>query len=266
MSDALFDRLKAAQKRMLELQEKYNLLKNGELKVWEEKIQRASKEDLNGLAAAYHEWEVASGFAAIKTSLVKARDEYSSAQKAYDDELERRNVQEEERQIKESGLTEAEWRAKQAVNMYGYTTDWRDAGYLLKNGRLLNFTGEKGKHYGMRCLDHRNIGVLYASGEYKNDAAMTAFMNDGNIRVMFESPGIDMIKEPTEKQFAAIREMVRVSTNRRCFYVDFSDEKGKVVGSLSYEGMLRPERVINDIKTYFVTGKVPEREALPCLA
>lgn len=257
----LYDHLKAAQERVFDLQEKYNLLKEGEMKEWESKIEKAPMAELQQIAEAYQEWEVSSGLAVLKAQLEEARNEYSAAVREYDDMVEKRNVRKEKRQIKESGLSEAEWRARQAVNEYGYTTDWRDAGYLLKDGNLLNFTGEKGKHYGTRGLDHRNIGVLYASRKYQDFAAMVAFMNEGNIRVMFESPGIDIIAEPTMRQIATIRDMVRASMTRNCFYVDFTDEKGKTVKSLTYEGTLRPERIVNDIRDFFA-----EKKAVPCFA
>ena len=266
MSRSLYDRLIAAQKRMYKLQEKFELLKEGELKEWETKIHIATENELPDVAEEFHQWELRTGYPKLHESLVRAREEYSEARKAYDDMMERRNIRDEKRRIKESGLTEDEWREKQAVKEYGYTTDWNDAGYLLKNGKLLNFSGEKGKHYGTRGMDHRNIGAIYASMKCSGFDAMIAFMNGGNIRVMFESPGIDLIAEPTAKQFSAIREMARASKNRNCFYVDFTNDKGKVIGNLSYEGVLYPERIINDIKTYFATGKLPETKREPCFA
>lgn len=153
---------------------------------------------------------------------------------------------------------------KQAVDTFGYTTDFREAGYLLPNGRMLNFTGEKGKHYGTRGEDHRGISTIYASSEYQGGAAMMAFMRDGNIRVMAETPGVDIIasKEPTTEQYAAIRNMARRFAGEEYFNVDFTDDRGFNVDSIEYDGRVNPERIVNDIKTFFRTGAAPQQSVV----
>ena len=100
-----------------------------------------------------------------------------------------------------SGLPEAEYFGKQAVKVFGYTPYFYDAGYIAPNGKMLNFSGEKGKHRGSRGQDHRAIGQIFATTQ--NSAAMTRFMNYGNIRIMGESPGIDISSkvEPTAEQY-----------------------------------------------------------------
>ncbi len=99
-------------------------------------------------------------------------------------------VKRETEAIKKSGLTPAEYYRKQAVKEFGYTTDFVDAGYLLPDGKMLNFSGEKGKHFGIRGQDHRAIGVIYEGTS--GTKALTRFVSDGNIRVMAESPGVDI--------------------------------------------------------------------------
>lgn len=175
-------------------------------------------------------------------------------------EMIRDNAQKKEREaIERSGGDEAEYFQKAAVKEFGYTPYFYDAGYLLPNGKLLNLSGEKGKHYGSRGQDHRAIGTIFESET--GSEAMTRFMNYGNIRVMDETPGVDMYSgvEPTANQYATIRKMAREHEGDGLFVVDFSDENGRNVGNLTYENRINPERIVNDIKYFYETGNIREQ-------
>lgn len=192
----------------------------------------------------------------------KAQERVKTAKKAMEDFESEVAVKKERQAIEKSGLTEAEYFAKRAVKEFGYTTTFTDAGYMLQNGKLLNFSGEKGKHFGTRGQDHRAIGVIYekTSGTH----ALTRFLNDGNIRVIAESPGLDIAsaKEPTTQQYTQIRKFAAEYADKRFLNVDFSDENGKVIGSLVYDGKIVPDKVVNDIKYYYQTGEIREQSAL----
>lgn len=154
-----------------------------------------------------------------------------------------------------AGMT-ADDRRKAAVKEFGYTPYFYDAGYLLPNGKMLNFSGEKGQHYGTRGQDHRAIGMVYDS--LQGSQAMNAFMNEGNIRVVAESPGLDISKEAslTSAQYKTIKEMVYEYQDKGRFLIDFSNADGKTIESLRYEGRFSAEQVVNDIKRYLQTGEV----------
>ena len=234
-----------------------------EMDAWVDRITEAQKAGkMDDILAEYKEWE--KGYTKLRDEQYEAEQRYKQANKAYDDYIEQRDVAEEQKKIQASGLSEPEYRRKQAVNTFGYTTDFREAGYLLPNGRMLNFTGEKGKHYGTRGEDHRGISTIYASSEYQGGAAMMAFMRDGNIRVMAETPGVDIIasKEPTTEQYAAIRNMARRFAGEEYFNVDFTDDRGFNVDSIEYDGRVNPERIVNDIKTFFRTGAAPQQSVV----
>ena len=164
--------------------------------------------------------------------------------------------------IEKSGLSEADYFRKMAVKEFGYTADFVDAGYLLPNGKMLNFSGEKGKHFGVRGQDHRAIGVVFEGTT--GSAALARFMNGGNIRIMAESPGIDIAAdaEPTTQQYAKIRAFVREYANKRFFNVDISDAQGIVLGSYTYNGAVNADRVVNDIKFYYENGSFREQSQL----
>jgi hypothetical protein len=234
-----------------------------EMDAWADRITEAQKAGkMDEILAEYKEWE--KGYTELRDKLFAAEQKYKEANKAYDDYIEQRDVAAEQKAIKESGLSEPEYRRKQAVEYFGYTSDFREAGYLLPNGRMLNFSGEKGRHYGSRGEDHRGIGIIYASSKYQGGEAMMQFMRDGNIRVMAETPGVDLIasKEPTADQYAAIRNMVRRFAGKEYFNVDFTDDRGFNEDSIEYDGRVNPDRVVNDIKTFYRTGEAPQQSTV----
>ena len=168
----------------------------------------------------------------------------------------------EDEAIRKSGMPEADFFRKRAVKEFGYTAMFVDAGYMLSDSKMLNFSGEKGKHFGTRGQDHRAIGVVFENTT--GSKAMLRFMNYGNIRVMAEAPGIDISNrnEPTAQQYTKIKAMVREYAGKRFFSVDISDENGMVVGSYTYDGNVNADRVVNDIKHYFATGEFREHSRL----
>lgn len=164
--------------------------------------------------------------------------------------------------IEKSGLSEADYFRKQAVKEFGYTPYFYDAGYITPNGKMLNFSGEKGQHYGLRGEDHRAIGVIYEITEGTD--ALVRFMNDGNIRIMAETPGLDISAstEPSKEQYTTIRRFANEFSDGGYFAVDLSDGNGKTVGTLEYEGNINPTRIVNDIKHFYETGEVREQSGL----
>lgn len=164
--------------------------------------------------------------------------------------------------IEKSGLSEADYFRKQAVKEFGYTPYFYDAGYITPNGKMLNFSGEKGQHYGSRGEDHRAIAAIYENTEGTD--ALVRFMNDGNIRIMAETPGLDIAAstEPSKEQYTTIRRFANEFSDGGYFAVDLSDENGKTVGTLEYEGNINPTRIVNDIKHFYETGEVREQSGL----
>ena len=75
-------------------------------------------------------------------------------------------------------------------------------------------------------------------------------MRDGNIRIMAESPGIDLtsVVEPTKEQYSALRKFINTNGSAEGqFFVDFSGTEGERVGNYSYNGRIIADRIINDI-------------------
>jgi hypothetical protein len=96
-----------------------------------------------------------------------------------------------------------------AIKFYGTTQSVFNAGYLLQDGTMLDFS--EGGNEG-RCTDHRNISYFYNydPSEYAiRTKIMVRFMSRGNIRVMPESGSIELVKKPTKYQMSVIREIAK---------------------------------------------------------
>ena len=211
---------------------------------------------------AYQAWEKESGYADLVDRRDALRAELEEIRTKANNDAVSKAINEERTAIEKSGLSEADYFRKQAVKEFGYTPYFYDAGYIMPNGKMLNFSGEKGQHYGSRGEDHRAIGTIYADTEGTD--ALVRFMNDGNIRIMAETPGLDISAstEPSKEQYTTIRRFANEFSDGGYFAVDLSDENGKNVGTLEYEGNINPTRIVNDIKHFYETGEVREQSGL----
>lgn len=211
---------------------------------------------------AYQAWRKESGYADLVDRRDALRAELEEIRTKANNDAVSKAINEERTAIEKSGLSEADYFRKQAVKEFGYTPYFYDAGYIMPNGKMLNFSGEKGRHYGSRGQDHRAIGTIYA--DTNGTDALVRFMNDGNIRIMAETPGLDISAstEPSKEQYTTIRRFANEFSDGGYFAVDLSDENGKTFGTLEYEGNINPTRIVNDIKHFYETGEVREQSGL----
>ncbi len=145
---------------------------------------------------------------------------------------------------------------QKAIEYFGKTYSWAETGYLTPNGTKLDFSGRKdGASGGYRTVDHREI--LDIMGDFDSGtAAMIEFMEQGNIRIMPESNGINLSVEPTKEQYYALDDFI--SKNRGEVIVDFDDTNGNTIASIEYPKGTRSTKVISDMKQYFAEGRIPE--------
>lgn len=139
----------------------------------------------------------------------------------------------------------------QAKEHFGTTSNPKLAGYLNVDGSLLDFSWGQG----YRGTDHREIDQIM--DDYSGSEAMYHYMNLGNIRVKPETPGIEIIVEPTKEQYDMIDRLATYFVYRENnFYLDMSDKDGYNVGSVEYnKGDIH--NIVYDIQNYFKTGKLP---------
>lgn len=136
---------------------------------------------------------------------------------------------------------------QKVIEYFGTTSDFRETGYILPDGTMLDFSDKRnGGIPGRRSLDHREIMVILNKPATE---AMISFMNRGCIRVMPESPGLDISVCPTEKQFDVIRRFANYF--RGAIYVDISNARGDIVNTFEYKEKTSSSRIISDIKDAF---------------
>lgn len=147
---------------------------------------------------------------------------------------------------------------------FGRTWDWREVGYIYKDGTRLDLSGKKrGARGGSRTVDHREIFDIYDDAEDYGTDAMNEFIQRGNIRVAPEYPGINLQVEPTVAQYEEIQSLVeRLGWKEKSFSVDISDKNGYTLETLEYDGAVSGRKVVADIKYYFKEGKAPYKSEL----
>lgn len=193
------------------------------------------------------------GLNGITEEKAELRSMEATLRKAADSAWAREGAQKENKAIEKSGLSAPEYFRRKALRAFKTTRNFNEAGYLLPDGKMLDFSGGERNH---RYRDHREIGEIYEATQGAN--ALNRFLNDGNIRIMAESPGVDISAnvEPTSEQYAAIRKFVMShGTDKGQFFVDFSNSDGHNVGNYSYNRNVSPERVLNDIKYFYENGE-----------
>ena len=155
-----------------------------------------------------------------------------------------------------------EYRRKLAVEQFGTTDRFEQAGYILPDGRMLNFA----QNDGTRDTDHREILDAFGPAEVSNGTeALNEFLADGNVRVMAEAPGVDIAAKtpPTEQQLRQIRAMVeQLGSEKRRFTLDISTTDGRVAASKEYSGKVDADKVVREIREYYKTGELPAESEL----
>ena len=155
-----------------------------------------------------------------------------------------------------------EYRRKLAVEQFGTTDRFEQAGYILPDGRMLNFA----QNDGTRDTDHREILDAFGPAEVSNGTeALNEFLADGNVRVMAEAPGVDIAAKtpPTEQRLKQIRAMVeQLGSEKRRFTLDISTTDGRVAASKEYSGKVDADKVVREIREYYKTGELPAESEL----
>lgn len=146
---------------------------------------------------------------------------------------------------------------QKAIDYFGETDSWEETGYLLTDGRQLDFSG---RHWGSdgggrREVDHRDIWDAFEPAGMQGFDAMMAFMNAGNIRIMPETPGIDIAVMPTSEQEEMLEEYIEYFGGD--ITLDIDNGEGVTVSSTTYPMGTSSSKILNDIRTYFTTGEKP---------
>ncbi len=131
-----------------------------------------------------------------------------------------------------------------ALDAFGQTYEWRKAGYMLLDGKLLDFSQDQYS----RVLEHQVIYDIIGDElpkDYTPKDILMSFLNYGNIRII--NDGIDLSCRPTYDQRDLLKYYLQGVTE---FYVDISSHDGQIVKSFVYQ-YPRIAEVLADIDGYF---------------
>lgn len=146
---------------------------------------------------------------------------------------------------------------KNAKKHFGTTGNFNVAGYMLKDGYMLDFSG---KHWGdttsrSRQVDHRDIQEAIPDDNNGFDS-MVNMISNGNIRLMPEDGGINLAVTPTKEQRTVLRRYIEFF-NGECV-VDIDAVGGDTVQSFTYDRGTSADRIMKDIDNYFRGGRQSE--------
>jgi len=143
---------------------------------------------------------------------------------------------------------------KNIVKHFGTTGNFNVAGYMLQDGKMLDFSG---KHWGdttsrMRQVDHRDIQEVI-SDENNGVDSMVRMISNGNIRLMPEDGGINLAVTPSKNQRTVLRRYIEYFKGE--VTVDIDEVGGDTIESFRYDRGTSADRVMRDIDNYFKGGR-----------
>lgn len=147
-----------------------------------------------------------------------------------------------------------------AREYFGTTESFAEAGYILTDGELLDFSGKnQGGSSGRRNFDHREIASAFYTedGNIIEDIGMNEFIDMGAIRFMPESNMLLMSRTPSSEQLGKIREFAEYSDGE--IIIELVNEMKDWGNSTKrfykeYEIGTSDNEIIYDIKNYYRGG------------
>lgn len=150
-----------------------------------------------------------------------------------------------------------------AKEKFGTTYDMREAGYILPDGSMLDFSGRhqvRGRDTsflnGDRTVDHREIADIAYDFDENETGVKTDlgdFLDRGAIRIDYNAGSINLNVAPTKAQKDRLKRLIE--RNEGYVYVDFG--KGWDTEHYAEYEAARATRVLGDIDRYFDEGIKP---------
>lgn len=148
---------------------------------------------------------------------------------------------------------------KEAKERFGITYNLKEAGYVLPDGSMLDFSGRhqaSPKDWdmlrGQRCIDHRDISELNYERDMNTRSQFSTDMYDfisrGAIRIDIQGGVMNMMTQPTQKQKEILRKII--TYNEGEVTLDIGDENENYV-YVDYDSGTKYQRVFADIDRWF---------------
>lgn len=163
-----------------------------------------------------------------------------------------------EQYLKVTPITAAQY--DKLAKHFGTTEDYGVAGFILKDGRMLDFSGKKqyGRAYsGGREVYHNEVGDVL--GLPTDTSPRIDMVSNGNIRLVPEINGINLAQMPTEEQRDALRGFIEFHNGS--VHVDIDNAAGRTVETFGYGNGTSASRILADIDNYFRTGAAPAAQS-----
>lgn len=143
-------------------------------------------------------------------------------------------------------------------NHFGTTKNFDVAGYMLRDGKMLDFSG---KHWGatdsdFRQVDHRDIQEVLEDN-HNGVQAMMSMISNGNIRLMPEVGGINLSNMPNGFQSPVLRDYINHFKGE--VVVDIDEVGGDTIHSFEYSKGTSASKILSDLEGYFHRGEMPSR-------
>lgn len=148
-------------------------------------------------------------------------------------------------------------RREQAVEQFGTTASFRNAGFIHPDGKMLDLS-MKNSQQSILTVSHNQIEAVY--DDVKGKDAVARYINEGNVRIIESAPGIQFAEdiEPTPEQYEKIAILVKNSRSKQALYVDITKPDGKNVASLKYpRAEIDPDIILYDLQRYYQRGIIP---------
>ena len=155
--------------------------------------------------------------------------------------------------------------AKLAVSQYGITTDYKEAGYVMPDGKMLDFSEKNnGGEPGQRSMDHRDVSGFYAG--MNQTEAMNQFIADtGAVRIGVNENNafadIILDKLPTDKQ---LQQITRALAKNDSVVIDiYNSSKDNVPVKSIVLDMPLASKIMGEIKDAIKQTPAPASQPIP---
>ena len=159
----------------------------------------------------------------------------------------------------------AKERLDKAIELFGETTDPLKAGWLLSDGRFVdynrdstNILKEQNDNFILDYRDHFQIEAVYETK--RGYDAIDSFMAEGNIRLMPEAGGIELRRKPNSNQIDSLRKYIDSIIDKNDILVDLrkpNTSENTLTNYVVYDSEHDSKTVINDINAFYNTGRMP---------
>ncbi len=128
-----------------------------------------------------------------------------------------------------------------AIKHFGLTNDINEAGYLMENGDMLDFSGKKfGGDSGERVMDHREVSAMPGfkpreKGQSGTDY-MIQFMDEANaVRIDAAGGLVNSNGIPSKSQISAIVRNIKNFSDGDFIILDMDNKKGDTIDSIEID-------------------------------